>query len=479
MANKGIWKRLDEFEGDKMVLMIALLLILISLLAIFSSTSLLAIEKHTSRMKIMGQQVFIAAGGMVAMLACYSIKKVRLLRILAQCGFFLSLLMLLFLMAHMNLGFIRAASFNHAWRIISIFGFQLHVFEFVKILMVLYVAWACQAYEKNEFTLLPRLAERWNQPWMDRPFSRQVFYIWGPIFVTVALELVGSGSSALFLLLICTATALIGGISVRRLILPGLLAVSILGLGAVGINRFTDGKVLPRLETWTNRLMSHDREQETVHAKKAWLAAKGIEERTRMREAYQKVLDENRQPLSAKIAVKEGGFIGKGPGKSSQRYVVSVMFGDYMYSFLVEEYGLLGGILVILLYLSLLARGSIIARNCTTTFAKTAVAGLVVMITGQAFLHICINVDLGPLTGQTLPMISHGNSSFLAFSMAFGILLSISRMAKKGIRREASRLDPLMERDEVSERMEELDRMEEMADIQEEEALEEQEENFE
>ena len=146
-----------------------------------------------------------------------------------------------------------------------------------------------------------------------------------------------------------------------------------------------------------------------------------------------------KQPVSAKIAIHEGGLFGKGPGRSTQRYVVPIMFEDYMFSFIVEEYGLMGGILVIILYISLLARGSIIVRNCDNHFAKTAIAGLVVLITGQAMMHIMINCDLGPLTGQTLPMVSLGKSSFLMFSLAFGIILSISRIAKRKIAREAAK----------------------------------------
>ena len=167
--------------------------------------------------------------------------------------------------------------------------------------------------------------------------------------------------------------------------------------------------------------------------------------------------------MSAKIAIHEGRVVGKGPGRSTQRYVVPIMFEDYMYSFIVEEYGLLGGLLVIILYLSLLARGSIIVRNCDNHFAKTAVAGLVLLITCQAMMHIAINCDMGPLTGQTLPMISHGNSSFLMFSLAFGIILSISKMAKRKIAREAAKAEPLVDRaikDEVSSGLDDLDQME-------------------
>lgn len=138
------------------------------------------------------------------------------------------------------------------------------------------------------------------------------------------------------------------------------------------------------------------------------------------------------------------------------------MFEDYMYSFIVEEYGLIGGLIVLILYVSLLARGAIIVRNCDNPFAKTAVAGLVLLITGQALMHIMINCDMGPLTGQTLPMISHGNSSFLMFSLAFGIILSISKMAKRKIERETALAGPLVDRsikDDISDRMDDLDRM--------------------
>lgn len=90
-------------------------------------------------------------------------------------------------------------------------------------------------------------------------------------------------------------------------------------------------------------------------------------------------------------------------------------------------------------------------------------AGLVLLITCQAMMHIAINCDMGPLTGQTLPMISHGNSSFLMFSLAFGIILSISKMAKRKIAREAAKAEPLVDRaikDEVSSGLDDLDQME-------------------
>ena len=125
--------------------------------------------------------------------------------------------------------------------------------------------------------------------------------------------------------------------------------------------------------------------------------------------------------------------LGKGIGNSTQKYRVQNIYGDYMYSFIIEEYGLFGGLIILILYVSLLARSSIIARMCSDDFAKYALGGLAILISGQAFMHIVVNVDIGPMTGQTLPLISHGASAFLVFCAAFGLILSISRMAKKKI----------------------------------------------
>ncbi len=167
------------------------------------------------------------------------------------------------------------------------------------------------------------------------------------------------------------------------------------------------------------------------------------------------------QPVGALLAIKEGGIFGKGIGRSNQKYKVAVIFEDYIFSFIVEETGWWGALIIILLYLSLLGRGSMIAPLCDDYFAKFAMSGLILLISMQAFMHIAINVHLLPQTGQTLPMISHGSSSFLCFSIAFGIILSISRMAKTKMDQVTKQAAPLIERDdEVKERMGDLDQLE-------------------
>lgn len=121
-----------------------------------------------------------------------------------------------------------------------------------------------------------------------------------------------------------------------------------------------------------------------------------------------------------------------------------------MFSFIIEEYGILGGLLVIILYVSLFARGVIIVKNCgNNLYAKVTIAGLVLLICGQAFMHMFVNASFGLLTGQTLPLLSHGTSAFICFCIAFGIILSISRIASKGIEDETRNAEPIVEDETV------------------------------
>ena len=446
-----MWNFLDNLEGDKVVWMIVLLLMLISIVAIFSSTSQLALQKGTSRMNIITQQMLITLLSLGLIIFCYNIRSIGFFRIVSQFGYALSMFFLLILATHKPVGPIKPLFINSAWRIVSIGGFQVHVFEVVKIAMVMYLAWAVNAYRNDKFMIANLLAKKYS--FWKKPLTKKVFYIYLPIFTVCLGIMVGSLSSTIFIGGIMFITILIGGISIKELILPGLIAVGLL-LGCIGINSLSkkpsDQKPFPHLESAMKRLSTDSTEKrlETIRT-----ASQNSPE-------FQDALDKLKQPVSAKIAIHEGGLIGKGPGRSTQRYVVPIMFEDYMFSFIVEEYGLLGGIFVIILYISLLARGSIIVRNCDNHFAKTAVAGLVILITGQAMMHIMINCDMGPLTGQTLPLISHGNSSYIMFSIAFGIILSISKMARRKIAREAAQAAPLVEheaKDEIGSRMDELD----------------------
>ena len=445
-----IWTFFDNLEGDKVVWMIVFLLFLFSAVSIFSSTSMM-VNENQSRVDIIKDQLQVMILGLLLIVGCFLIKNIKVYRILARFGFLASIAMLLIVDLRIGAGSgIGAGSINGAWRVIRIGGFQLHVYEVVKVAMVMYLAWAMDAMGKKELKLLNCIGKKF--PALATPVAQRIICLYLPILIIMMAIAPGSGSSCVFIGAIMVITIMIGGVKLGKLIIP-VLILGLIGGGVILVDKATDGKLLsgiPRLETWKSRLQGSD-----AHIER-FLAAK-----YKSAEYYEE-LDKIRQPYSANIAIHEGGLIGKGPGQSTQRYVVPVMYEDYMFSFILEEYGLLGGIVLIILYMSLLSRGSIIARNCCGDFAKITIAGLVILISGQAFMHMFINAGIGPLTGQTLPLISHGKTSFLVFCIAFGIILSISRMASKRIERETRNAEPLIEphQDPVRNDLDELDRME-------------------
>ena len=420
--NKGpLWAVLQKVEGDKVILIIVLLLILVSFLAIFSSTPMLPAQED--RLKTMTTHGIVALFGIGVMFILYQIK-IEWWKPLAKIGFLGSFILLLMLLCKVNIpGIIKTEEINHAVRNFKIFGLQIHVFEIVKVAMIMYLAWAMNALKEEkaggkDLKMIAKLARKHKKlAFLKKPFWKRAFYIYAPAMIVGLMTFPGSGSSAIFICGVLIAAMLLGEVPIREILMAFLVA----GLGfmsLVAIHKLSDGKAMTRVGTMLSRLEA-DYDIDRLEGLKG--------------DAYSNMVDDLSQPVSAMIAVHEGGFFGKGIGNSTQKYRVQTIYGDYMYSFIIEEYGLFGGIAILILYVSLLARSSIIARMCNDDFAKYALGGLAILISGQAFMHILVNVDIGPMTGQTLPLISHGASAFLVFCVAFGIILSISRMAKKKI----------------------------------------------
>lgn len=433
----SFWNFADRFEGDKVVWIIVLLLFLFSIVCMFSSTSRL-LDEGATRVDLVKEQFVVVLFGLEIIIGLYNIRNIKFFRFFSAFGFATSFILLLLLDSRVQLPFMRAIEINGAYRILKIGSLQVHVFEVVKVAMVMYLAFAIDALKRDALPL-KKLSEEW----------RKIIFIYAPFIITFVMIIPGSNSSALVIGTIMLIVILLGGGSARDmtlLILAGAAAVGI----CVGIYKLSDGKYMERIGTGISRIMEKD------DWEKQFLASrKGSIE-------YQEALDAMRQPYSAKIAIHEGGVLGKGPGQSTQRYVVPDISEDYMYSFIIEEYGFVGGVLVIFLYISLLARGSIIVRNCgKDQFAKLSVAGLCILISGQAFLHMFVNADIGPMTGQTLPLISHGTSAFICFCIAFGVILSFSRIAARRIDKETRAAAPLMEmHEEVRAGLDDLDAFE-------------------
>lgn len=435
---RSFWNFVDNLGGDKVVWIITLMLILLSIVCIFSASSRL-LKGDLTRVDIVKDQFQTVLMGLGALIIFYNIRKVSILRWLSQWGFLLSFLLLvsLIILPSDKTAPIHAARINGAVRSIIVFGVQFHIFEVVKVAMVLYFAWAIDRENSDEgFKGLRRMSEAFNWKWLKTDIAAKIIFLYLPFFATIGLVMRGSNSSGIFMAGIFLLTIAIGQSSIRDALRIGLISVVAGGAllmfylakdddpGAKGSEH--------RIETLISRLHHIDYEKE-------YLA-----------HGRQKDLDAIRQPYSAKLAIHDSHLIGKGPGQSTQRYVVPDMPEDYMFSFIIEEYGFLGGLLVIILYVSLFARGVIIVKNCgDNLYAKVTIAGLVLLICGQAFMHMFVNASFGLLTGQTLPLLSHGTSAFICFSVAFGIILSISRIANKGIEAETKNAEPIVEDETV------------------------------
>ncbi|MCF0219643.1 MAG: FtsW/RodA/SpoVE family cell cycle protein [Muribaculaceae bacterium] len=143
----------------------------------------------------------------------------------------------------------------------------------------------------------------------------------------------------------------------------------------------------------------------------------------------QDITAENRQEMYAYMAQANGGVIGVFPGNSRETARLPLAFSDFIYSIIIEDLGFIGGLFILVLYLWLLGRASAVASRCSRAYPALLVIGMAVMIVFQAIVHMAIVTGAMPVSGQPLPLISKGGSSILVTSIAFGIMLSVSRFA--------------------------------------------------
>ena len=165
--------------------------------------------------------------------------------------------------------------------------------------------------------------------------------------------------------------------------------------------------------------------------------------------------DENRQVMLARFAQANGGLVGQGPGNSRESARLPLAFSDYIYSIIVEDTGFVGGALVLLLFLLMLARAGRIAFRCVRALPAFMILGCAMLIVLQALVHMAIVAGIVPVSGQPLPFISKGGTSVLVMSMAIGIMLSVSRFAAfntdgKAIKAELNALPPEMQAENFS-----------------------------
>ncbi len=230
-------------------------------------------------------------------------------------------------------------------------------------------------------------------------FKESLWYLWLPVASILILILPANFSTTAIVFCMILLLTFLGGYPIKFI-------GYILGMGIVVLTLFVlTAKALPdlmpnRVDTWMSRIDN--------------FSDKNAEE------AY--------QVEKAKIAIATGGPLGQGPGKSVQKNFLPQSSSDFIYAIIVEEFGLVGGISVLLVYLFLFFRIMIVAKKAQTIFATLLVVGIGIPIIFQAIINMMVAVNLLPVTGQTLPLLSSGGTSMWMTCFAIGMILSVSSM---------------------------------------------------
>ena len=373
------------FKGDRVIWIIFMFLCLISVVEVFSATSTIAYKNANHWAPIVRHATFLL-GGFVLVLLLHNI----------PCRFFPAFILLLPVSVLMLLvtPFVGINA-NDAHRWLEIFGIQFQPSEFAKLASIVFIAFLLS--KRNKFT------------------DDQIFkYILIGVGATCVLILPENFSTAFMLFGVCFLMMFIGQLPLKKL--GKLAGVLILGLVVfIVLLRFTPAGVtqyLPdRFSTWQGRLERF---------------FDGHESDTDENGVY-KITDDNYPVSHAKIAIARGGLFGQLPGHGQQRDFLPQAYSDFIYAIIIEELGVVGGVFVLMLYIMLLVRVGMIARKCDKAFPKYLVLGCGLLVVVQALANMAVAVNLIPVTGQPMPLVSRGGTSTVISCIYFGIILSVSR----------------------------------------------------
>ena len=246
-------------------------------------------------------------------------------------------------------------------------------------------------------------------------FRESVLPLWLPVFIVLALILPANFSTAALIFSMVILLTFVGGYPLKYLSIIIGSGVVVLALFVLTAKAFPD--LMPnRVDTWTSRISSF---------------------------VDSEVTQEDYQIEKAKIAIATGGLQGLGPGKSIQKNFLPQSSSDFIFAIIIEEYGLIGGILLLILYLWLLFRIVIVAQKSDSVFGKLLAIGVGIPVIFQALVNMGVAVQLFPVTGQTLPLISSGGTSIWVTCLALGVVLSVSAKRDEDKNNEVDDQHPL------------------------------------
>ncbi|MCK0189474.1 FtsW/RodA/SpoVE family cell cycle protein [Arenibacter sp. F20364] len=386
---------LNKINGDKAIWAVVALLALFSFLPVYSASSNLVyvVGNGTTIGYLVKHAILLLMGfGII-----YGVHRIptHFFKGLSLIAMPVVLLLLLYTLAQ---GQVIDGANASRWIRIPIVGFTFQTSNLAAVVLMIYVA-----------RYLTKIKDR------TITFKESIVPLWLPVFLVIILILPANFSTAGILFSMVLLLCFIGGYPFKYLL--GIVGAGILGLTMFILTAKAVPDLFPnRVDTWMSRIESFSNPEDT---------------------------EADYQIEKAKIAIATGGIVGNGAGKSVMKNFLPQSSSDFIYAIIVEEYGLLGGFVLMFFYLLLLFRIVVVANSNGTVFGKLLVLGVGLPIVFQAFINMAVAVELFPVTGQTLPLISSGGTSSWMTCLAIGIILSASNKHTQLEQEELDETNPL------------------------------------
>ena len=397
-------ERISSFvRGDKVLWGLVVLMCILSFMPIYSAASNLehVVNNGTTIQHLVKHSVMVIIG----LLILSSIPRVPYKWFGSLSLILLTAAIILLLITSLQGNTIAGANASR-WLRIPFIGVSFQTSVFASICLLIYVAKYLYSNRDQEID-----------------FKESIKWLWMPVILVVFPVFLSNFSTAFLIMFSVYLLLIVGDYPWRHLakMTGGILILTVFLIALMKV--LPEGMMPNRLDTWESRVTSFMDSENT--------------------ESY--------QVEKAKIAIATGGITGLGPGKSVQKNFLPQSSSDFIFAIIIEEYGLVGGFLVIVFYLIMLQRFLIIARKAPDLFGSLLVVALGLPIIIQAFLNMAVATNLVPVTGQTLPFVSGGGTSMWMTCVAVGIILSVSASEKEEFVQEEGVEDMLSLEDELKE----------------------------
>jgi cell division protein FtsW len=367
-----------NIKGDRLIWAIAALLAIFSFLPVYSAASNLAyISGDGNTFGFFIKHFMHLFLGFVIM---YGVHKIPYRYFRGLSMIMIPIILVLLLVTILQGTTIEGANASR-WIQIPFVGMSFQTSTFASVVLMVYVARYLSKIKDKKVL-----------------FKETILPLWIPVFLILILILPANFSTAAIIFSMVILLSFLGGYPLKYL-------GAVIGIGLVALTLFvlvakSFPEVMPnRIDTWMSRVENFMNGEDTV---------------------------EDYQIEKAKIAIASGGIKGVGPGKSIQKNFLPQSSSDFIFAIIIEEYGLIGGLSLMILYLWLLFRTVIVAQKAGSVFGKLLAIGVGIPIVFQALINMAVTVELFPVTGQTLPLISTGGTSIWVTCLALGIILSVS-----------------------------------------------------